>query len=302
MWSSQIIILQNNGVKVVVKEGGRIGEKELMKLPGANLQLGAFTERDDTDLTEFGIKFGVDIISVSFTRKREEIDYVKDLLERTETLVDKKSMQVFAKIENLEGLNNYDEILSVADGIIISRSDIEQEVPPNKMFLAQKWMIEKSNLAAKPVICSGSMLESMVELDRPDRREAEDVAIVVTDGADAVLLSDAAANGKHSMEALNTIGRCCAEAERTIDFKGVLSDLKDGTPKMLTNDDGLAASAISAVLNMDLELVIVVTQRGDLPRLLSKYRPSVPLLTFCSDELVIRQLAITRGVITQKLD
>ena len=96
-----------------------------MKLPGANLQLGAFTERDDTDLTEFGIKFGVDIISVSFTRKREEIDYVRDLLERTETLVNKKHMQVFAKIENLEGLNNYEEILNVADGVIISRSDIE---------------------------------------------------------------------------------------------------------------------------------------------------------------------------------
>ena len=89
------------------------------------MQLGAFTERDDTDLTEFGIKFGVDIISVSFTRKREEIDYVRDLLERTETLVNKKHMQVFAKIENLEGLNNYEEILNVADGVIISRSDIE---------------------------------------------------------------------------------------------------------------------------------------------------------------------------------
>ena len=82
-----------------------------MKLPGANLQLGAFTERDDTDLTEFGVKFGVDIISVSFTRKRDEIDYVRDLLDKTETLLDKKHMQIYAKIENLEGLNNYEEIL-----------------------------------------------------------------------------------------------------------------------------------------------------------------------------------------------
>ena len=166
------------------------------------------------------------------------------------------------------------------------------------MFLAQKWMIERSNLAAKPVICSGSMLESMVEIDRPDRREAEDVAIAVTDGADAVLLSDAAANGKHGIEALNTIGRCCAEAERTIDHKGVLQDLKDATPKRMTNDDGLAASAVSAVLNMDLELIIVVSKTGELPRLLSKYRPSVSILTFCPDEVVIRQLATTRGVIT----
>jgi pyruvate kinase len=98
--------------------------------------LGAFTERDDTDLTEFGIKFGVDIIAVSFTRKRDEIDYVRDLIDRTETLANKDHLQVYAKIENLEGLNNYEEILNVSDGIIISRTDIEQEIPSDKMFLA----------------------------------------------------------------------------------------------------------------------------------------------------------------------
>lgn len=131
-----IEIQEGIGVKVIVREGGRIGEKELMKLPGASLKLGAFTERDDTDLTEFGIKLGVDIIAVSFTRKRDEIDQVRDLIERTETLQNKRDLQVYAKIENLEGLNNYEEILEVADGIIISRGDLEQEISSDKMFLA----------------------------------------------------------------------------------------------------------------------------------------------------------------------
>ena len=163
-------------------------------------------------------------------------------------------------------------------------------------------MIERSNLAAKPVICTGNMLDSMAESERPDRREAEDVAIAVTDGVDAVLLSDAAANGKNGLEALNTIGRCCAEAERTTDYKGVLTDMKNMTPKSLISDDGLAASSISAVLNMDLELIIVVSLTGDLPRLLSKYRPSVTILTFSPDEITLRQLCMTRAVNALKID
>lgn len=129
-------VMEGNGVKVIVREGGRIGEKEIMKFPGANLYLDAFTDRDETDITEFGVKSGIDIISVSFTRKKDEIEQVRSLLDRTEHLTDKKSMQVFAKIENLEGLNNYEEILAEADGIIISRADLEQELPSDKMFLA----------------------------------------------------------------------------------------------------------------------------------------------------------------------
>ena len=149
-------------------------------------------------------------------------------------------------------------------------------------------MIEKSNLAAKPVICCGSILDSMAELERPDRRECEDVAIAVTDGVDGLLLSDNAANGKYGLDALNTIGRCCAEAERTIDYKGVLTDMRNMTPKTLINDDGLASSAMSVVLDKDLELIVVVTKTGTLPRLLSKYRPSVPILSFSNDEVILR--------------
>ena len=275
---------------MIVREGGRIGEKEIMKLPGANLQLGAFTERDDTDLTEFGVKFGVDIISVSFTRKRDEIDYVRDLLDRTDALTDKKHMQIFAKIENLEGLNNYEEILAVADGVIISRADLEQELPSDKMFLAQKWMIEKSNLAAKPVIVSGMMLDSMTERDRPDWRDCEDISIAVSDGVDTVLLSDTASNGKYGIEALNTIGVCCAEAERVINPKVILENYKAITSKRAPSDDSLAAAAINSVTNVEneIELIICVTRTGNLARLLSKYRPSVSVLTFSNDEVVLR--------------
>ena len=151
-----IDIMENiSAVRVIVKEGGRIGDKETMKLPGTSLKLPALEDKDITFLNDFGIKYGVDMFVVSLTRKRDEIDAVREMLDRSEALVDKKSLQIFAKIENLEGLNNYEEILAAADGIVISRNDIEQEISSDKMFLAQKWMIERSNLAAKPVICMG---------------------------------------------------------------------------------------------------------------------------------------------------
>ena len=241
-------------------------------------------------MTEFGVKFGVDIISVSFTRKRDEIDYVRDLLERTDGLADKRHMQVFAKIENLEGLNNYEEILAAADGIIISRSDLEQELSSDKMFLAQKWMIERSNLAAKPVIISGMLLESMGEREKPDWRECEDISIAVSDGVDCVLLSDLASNGKYGIESLNTIGVCCAEAERVINPKVILENYKAVTSRMAPSDDNLASSAINSVTNVEneIELIICVTKTGNLARLLSKYRPSVPVLTFSNDDVVLR--------------
>ena len=144
------------------------------------------------------------------------------------------------------------------------------------------------------------MLDSMAVMERPDRRECEDVAITVTDGADGIILSDAAACGRFGMEAVQTIGRCCAEAERTIDHKAVLTDLKKMTPRDAVSDDGLSASAISAVLNMDLELIVVVSKTGKLPRLISKYRPSVPVLTFCESDVILRQLSVIRGIIAQK--
>lgn len=120
-------------------------------------------------------------------------------------------------------------------------------------------MIERSNIAAKPVIVSGMMLESMANKERPDRCDCEDVAIAVTDGVDCVLLSDLAASGKFGIQALNTIGRCCAEAERTIEHKSVLTDLRKATPAGTHSDDSLASSSINAVLTMDLELIICIT-------------------------------------------
>jgi pyruvate kinase len=124
----------------------RIGERKNMNLPGANIDLPTLTEKDETDITEFGLKNGIDMIAASFVRSANCIETIRDVLGPRGSHV-----KIIAKIENQQGLNNYDEILAAADGIMVARGDLGMEIPPEKVFIAQKWMIEKANIAAKPV-------------------------------------------------------------------------------------------------------------------------------------------------------
>ena len=130
-----------------VKNDVELGEKKNMNLPGCVVDLPTLTEKDEQDIVEFGLKKGIDMIAASFVRKAEDIDVIRDLLGPRGAHV-----KIIAKIENQEGLNNYDEILAATDGIMVARGDLGMEIAPEKVFIAQKWMIEKANLAAKPVI------------------------------------------------------------------------------------------------------------------------------------------------------
>jgi pyruvate kinase len=132
---------------VQVKNDVELGEKKNMNLPGCVVDLPTLTEKDEQDIVEFGLKKGIDMIAASFVRKAEDIDVIRDLLGPRGAHV-----KIIAKIENQEGLNNYDEILAATDGIMVARGDLGMEIAPEKVFIAQKWMIEKANLAAKPVI------------------------------------------------------------------------------------------------------------------------------------------------------
>lgn len=281
---------------VVCKNGAKLGEKKNMNLPGAVVDLPTLTEKDETDLIEFGLKQGIDMVAASFVRKQDDVEYIRDLLGPRGA-----NIKIISKIENQEGLNNYDEILASSDGIMVARGDLGMEIPPEKVFIAQKWMIEKANIAAKPIVTATQMLESMISAPRPTRAEASDVANAVLDGTDAVMLSGESANGAYPIQAVTIMSKCCAEAERCIDYKRTFNDIKLFTPSPVSTSEALAASCVSTVQDLNVDLIIVLTDTGHLARLVAKYRPQVPILA-CSVSLsVIRQLNYTRGVIAFKV-
>jgi len=236
------------------------------------------------------------MIAASFVRKAEDIETIRDVLGPRGAHI-----KIIAKIENQEGLNNYDEILEATDGIMVARGDLGMEIPPEKVFIAQKWMIEKANLAAKPVVTATQMLESMINAPRPTRAEASDVANAVLDGSDCVMLSGETANGAYPLNAVGIMARICAEAERTIDYKKLYTEMRTFSPAPVPTAEAVAAAAVGTVIDCNIDLVIVLTDSGKLARLVSKYRPSCPILACSVSNPVIRQLNCTRGVTGYKM-
>ena len=255
----------------------KLGERKNMNLPGAIVDLPTLTEKDEDDLVEFGLKQNVDFVAASFVRKGSDVEYIRDVLGPKGTHI-----KIISKIENHEGLENYDAILAASDGIMVARGDLGMEIPPEKVFIAQKWMIEKANIAAKPIVTATQMLESMIKAPRPTRAEASDVANAVLDGTDCVMLSGECASGDYPINAVSIMSKICVEAEKTINYKRVFNDLKMYTPSPVSTAEAVASAVCSAILDQkDISLIIVLTESGKLARLVSKYRPEVNILA-CS--------------------
>ena len=266
-------------IKVECLNDAKIGERKNMNLPGCNVDLPTLTEQDEKDICDFGLKRGVDVIGASFVRKASDIEYIRNILGPKGAHI-----KIIAKIENQEGLKNYDSILEAADGIMVARGDLGMEIPSEKVFLAQKYMIDKANQAAKPVITATQMLESMISKPRPTRAEASDVANAVLDGTDCIMLSGETATGEYPVQACSMMSKIATEAEKMINYRSLYNELKSCTPLMTA--ESMASSACNAALNLDIDLIIVMTDTGRIARLVAKYRPQQPILA-CSVSLPI---------------
>lgn len=277
-------------VRVKVKNNATIGERKNMNLPGCVVDLPTLTEKDEDDLIEFGIKKGVDIIAASFIRSAADVENIRDVLGPRGSHI-----KIISKIENQEGLHNYDEILAESDGIMVARGDLGMEIPPEKVFLAQKWMIDKANLAGKPVITATQMLESMIKNPRPTRAEASDVANAVLDGSDCVMLSGETAGGAYPLESVSIMARIACEAELMFDYEKLYNDIRSHAPAPKHTAESIAAACASAALSLNIDIIIVLTDTGRIARYVAKYRPRQVILACSVSAHIVRQMNLSRG-------
>jgi pyruvate kinase len=247
----------------------------------------------------------IDFIAASFVRKGSDVEKIRAVLGR-----DGAQIKIISKVENQEGLVNFDDILEASDGVMVARGDLGMEIPTEKIFLAQKLMIEKCNAAGKPVVTATQMLESMVKNPRPTRAEATDVANAVLDGTDCVMLSGETAAGAFPVDAVRVMSKICREAEVSIDHYNLFKSILASVPTPMAPLESLASSAVRTAQKVRAALIVVLTHGGSTARLVAKYRPAVPVLTVfvptlttdsltwtCSGENPARQANLTRGLI-----
>lgn len=243
-----------------------------MHLPGAIVDLPPISEQDKDDLLNFGLKHGIDIIGATFIRKPTDIEYIRDVLGPRGSHI-----QIIAKIENQEGLENYEEILEAADGIMVARGDLGMEIPLQKVFIAQKWMIRKANLVSKPIITATQMMVSMKENPRPTRAEVSDVANAVLDGTDCVMLSDETSNGVYPLNAVEYMAKICAEAEVCFDRYSNYETMRKLTVRSELCE-AIAASAVKISMELGIKAIVCLTASGRAAQYIAKYRPEAIIL------------------------
>jgi pyruvate kinase len=280
-------VLSARGREVVcrVENGGELKERQGINLPFVKLKVPALTRKDRVDLA-FALEAGVNYVALSFVRTANDVRTVKAAIARA-----KKDTPVIAKIEKPEALENLDEILSLSDGVMVARGDLGVEMDPEKVPVAQKQIISKALNALVPVITATQMLESMRRNPRPTRAEVSDVANAIFDGSDAVMLSGETAAGDYPLEAVIMMDRIICEAEAS----GRVS-LRPERPLAPQINETIAESICHAAEQLRMKIIVVFTETGSSARLVSKYRPPVPIVCFSPNQETRRRLSLLWGV------
>ena len=275
--------------EVEVQNDGIIAKQKGVNIPNTKIPFPALADRDNADI-RFGLEQGINFIAISFVRTAKDVNEVRAICEETGN----GHVKLFAKIENQQGIDNLDEIIEAADGIMIARGDMGIEVPFEMVPVYQKIIIDKVNAAGKVVITATNMLETMTDKPRATRSEVSDVFNAVIDGTDATMLSGESANGKYPLESVTTMATIDKNAQTLLNEYGRL----DSTKFSRTTKTEVVASAVKDATNsMDIKLVVALTESGNTARLISKYRPDTDILAVTFDELTQRSLMLNWGVI-----
>ena len=266
-----------------------IGERKNMNLPGVLVELPVLQDKDTKDLVEFACPQGVDFVAVSFVQSAEDVRTVRKTLDGAGG----QNIKIISKIENQEGLDNFEAIVSETDLVMVARGDLGMEIPPERVFRAQKSMIDACGRAGKPVIVATQMLESMCSNPRPTRAECSDVANAVLDGADAVMLSGETAGGKFPREAVSIMARTCLEAEAELDYGAAYRKahalMKAAHPTAVGVVESTVAAAAQAASDAGAKVVVVLAQTGATAQLFAKYKCPIPLVVVTAHDHVCRQ-------------
>jgi pyruvate kinase len=287
----ELRVTQVFGEKVVteVVNGGILGENKGINLPGVQLRVPALTAKDRADLA-FALKEGVNYVAVSFVRHAEDVLLAKNLIRRAG-----HDTPVIAKLEKPEAIENLDAILRVADGVMVARGDLGVEMNPERVPVVQKMIIARAREARRPVITATQMLESMTQNPRPTRAEASDVANAIFDGSDAVMLSAETASGKYPVESVSMMARIIDEAEASITEFPRPSSVQE----KLKVAETVAELVCHASRELHMKLIAVFTHSGFTARLVSRYRPLVPIVAFTPEAETRRRMALIWGVMAR---
>lgn len=291
----KVLNVENGMVNCETIFGGRLSNHKGMNLPGVKTSIPSLTEKDREDLIH-GLSIDVDYIALSFVRYPSDVREVQQLIH-----THFKTVPVIAKIEKPEAVKNIDDIIAVADGIMVARGDMAVEISPQMVPSAQKTIIHKCNVAGVPVILATQMLESMIDHARPTRAEASDVANAIFDGADAVMLSAETASGKYPIETVQMMTDIIKQAERD---KESLMSRKLAYPPVISIPDAIEHAAAQIALEANARAIVCITNSGKAALALSKFRPMVPVFAITDRREVLQRLALiwgVKGVLTSKV-
>lgn len=274
--------------------GGLLTSHKGVNLPGVQLRISGFTAKDEEDLA-FGISQEVDAVAVSFVRSGKDVIQVREAMKRLSQ--GKKLPLLIAKLERPEAIKNLDEILDCVDGVMVARGDLGVEMPPERVPVLQKYIIQKANDRAKLVITATQMLESMIQNSLPTRAEASDVANAIFDGTDAVMLSAETASGQYPLEVVQMMDRIVREAESHFFEWGTAQGRIPGLGE--SDAASMARAAHELASDRDVTAVTVFTRTGSTAWLMSKVRPAKQIMAFTPEIKTYRRLAFLWGVYPQ---